>query len=122
MPESVESSKFVLQRARMFVECDWSKVYISTKFELRPQIFVKLSFKELHGSMLYGLHLFDNEAIIHWVKHSWKTEKAIMWVHETPILEVIFVTFIFIVRLSHFCVFRYPQALLKFLVPSDGDF
>ena len=37
----------------------------STKFERRPQIFVKLSFRELCGSKLSGLHPFDNIAIIH---------------------------------------------------------
>ena len=37
----------------------------STKFELRLQIFVKLSFRELCDSKLPGLHAFDNMAIIH---------------------------------------------------------
>ena len=37
----------------------------STKFERRPQIFVKLSFRELCDSKLSGLHAFDNMAIIH---------------------------------------------------------
>ena len=37
----------------------------STKFERRPQIFVKLSFRELCHSKLPGLHDFDNVAIIH---------------------------------------------------------
>ena len=36
----------------------------STKFEQRPQIFVKLSFRELYDSKLSGLHAFDM-AIIH---------------------------------------------------------
>ena len=35
----------------------------STKFEQRPQIFLKLSFRELHDSKLSGLHAFDNMAI-----------------------------------------------------------
>ena len=34
----------------------------STKLEQRPQIFVKLIFKELCGSKLFGLHLFDKMA------------------------------------------------------------
>ena len=46
----------------------------STKFERMPQIYVKLSFRELCNSKLSGLHLFDNMAIIHWVKNRWKTE------------------------------------------------
>ena len=33
-----------------------------------PQIFVKLSFRELFGSMLSGLHPFVNMTIIHLVK------------------------------------------------------
>ena len=37
----------------------------STKFERRPRIFVKLSFRELCDSKLSGLHAFDNMAIIH---------------------------------------------------------
>ena len=37
----------------------------STKFEPRPQIFIKLSFRELCDSKLSRLHLFDNMAIIH---------------------------------------------------------
>ena len=37
----------------------------STKFDLRLQIFVKLSFRELCDSKLPGLHAFDNMAIIH---------------------------------------------------------
>ena len=40
----------------------------STKFEQRPQIFEKLSFRELWDSKLFGLHLFDNMAIIHRLK------------------------------------------------------
>ena len=32
----------------------------STKFERRPRIFVKLSFRELRDSKLPGLHPFDN--------------------------------------------------------------
>ena len=38
------------------------------KFEQRPQVFAKLSLRELCDSELSGLHLFDNMAIIHWVK------------------------------------------------------
>ena len=41
-----------------------------TEFEQRPQIFVKLSFRELYDSKLSGLHPFDNVAIIHRVKLS----------------------------------------------------
>ena len=37
----------------------------STKFKLRPQIFVKLSFRDISDSKLSGLHAFDNMAIIH---------------------------------------------------------
>ena len=41
----------------------------STKLEQRPQIFVKLSFRELYGSKLSGLHSFHDMTIIHWVKN-----------------------------------------------------
>ena len=44
---------------------DSSKDLQSTKLEQRPQIFVKLSFRELCDSKLSGLHVFDNMAIIH---------------------------------------------------------
>ena len=37
----------------------------STEFERRPQIFVKLSFRELCDSKLSGFHAYDNMAIIH---------------------------------------------------------
>ena len=36
----------------------------STKSEQWPQIFVKLSFRQLCNSKLSGLHTFDNMAII----------------------------------------------------------
>ena len=37
----------------------------STKFEQRPRIFVKLSFRALCDSELSGLNPFDNMAIVH---------------------------------------------------------
>ena len=37
----------------------------SAKLGQRPQIFVKLSFRELCGSKLSGLHPFDNMTIIY---------------------------------------------------------
>ena len=46
----------------------------STKFEQRPQIFVKLGFRESCDSKLSGLHSFDM-TIIHLVKNSSKTER-----------------------------------------------
>ena len=46
-------------------EFDLRKYSHSTKLEGRPQTFVKLSFRELCGSKLSGLHPFDNMAIIH---------------------------------------------------------
>ena len=36
-----------------------------TKFERKPQIFVKLSFRELYDSKLSDLHPFDSMATIH---------------------------------------------------------
>ena len=36
-----------------------------TKFEQRPQIFIKLSFRELCVSKLSGLYAFVNMTIIH---------------------------------------------------------
>ena len=49
----------------MLGEFDSRKDSQSTKFERRPRIFVKLSFRELRDSKLSGLHTFDNMAIIH---------------------------------------------------------
>ena len=46
-------------------EFDSRKDSQSKKFEQRPQIFVKLSFRELSDSKLSGLHPLDNMAIIH---------------------------------------------------------
>ena len=56
-------------------EFDSKKESHSTKLERRPQILVKLSFRELCGSKLSGLHPFDNMVIIHWVKNLSKTER-----------------------------------------------
>ena len=46
-------------------EFDSRKVSQSTKFERRPQVFVKLSLRELCDSKLAVLHIFDNMVIIH---------------------------------------------------------
>ena len=61
----LEALKFVSRRARVSGEFDSGKDSQSTNIERRPQIFVKLSFRELCGSKLSGLHPFDNMAIIH---------------------------------------------------------
>ena len=44
-------------------EFDSRKDSHSTKFEQRPQILVKLSFRELCNSKLSDLHTFDNMVI-----------------------------------------------------------
>ena len=75
MPKSIESSKFVLHRSRMSGEFNSKKDLDSTKMEPRLQIFVKLSFRELFGSKLSGLHPFDNMVITHRVKNRLKIEK-----------------------------------------------
>ena len=49
----------------MSEEFDSKKDLQSTKFGQRPQIFLKLSFRELCDSKLSGLHAFDNMAILH---------------------------------------------------------
>ena len=67
MPESIESSRFVSLRAGMSGEFDSRKDSQSKKFERKPQIFVKLSFREFCDSELSGLHTFDNMGIIHLV-------------------------------------------------------
>ena len=46
-------------------EFDSRKDSESIKFERSPQIFEKLNFRELCDSKLFGLHAFDNMAIIH---------------------------------------------------------
>ena len=46
----------------------------STKFERRPRIFVKLSFREMSHSKLSGLHPFDNMAVINKIKNRSKTK------------------------------------------------
>ena len=65
MPESIESARFVTHTARMSVEFNSRKYSQPTKFEQRPQIFIKLGFRELCGSKFSGLHAFDDIAIIH---------------------------------------------------------
>ena len=88
LSESVKSYKFVSHRARMSREFDSRKYSHSTKSEQRSQIFVKLDFRELCDSKLSDLQPFDNMAMIHWVKIGQK-QKGRLWVHETPILEII---------------------------------
>ena len=46
-------------------EFDSRKDSQSTKFEGRPGIFIKLSFRELCDSKVSGLYAFDNMAVIH---------------------------------------------------------
>ena len=53
-----------LSHKRMLGEFDSRKDSHLTKFEQRPGIFVKLSFRELCDFKLPGLHPFDNVAII----------------------------------------------------------
>ena len=65
LPESIKSSRFVSHKARMSGEFDSRKDSVSIKFEQRPQIFVKVSFRELCDSKLSGLYPFENMAIIH---------------------------------------------------------
>ena len=55
-------------------EFDSRKDSRSTKFKRRPQILVRLSFRELYDSKLSGLHPFDKMAIIHQVKYKSNTE------------------------------------------------
>ena len=61
----MESFMFVSHRARMPGEFDLREDLHSTKFKGRPQIFVKLSYKQLCDSKLSGLHPFNIMAIIH---------------------------------------------------------
>ena len=53
--------------SRIEQECQESlirgKIHNQQKFEGRPQIFIKQSFRELCDSKLSGLHAFDNMAI-----------------------------------------------------------
>ena len=60
----------------MLGEFDARKDSHGTKLEQRPQIFVKISFRELCGSKLSGLHPFDNMVIIHLVKNRLKNGKV----------------------------------------------
>ena len=46
-------------------EFDLRKDKHSTKFKQRPQLFVKLSFRELCDSKFFGLHPFYNMGIFH---------------------------------------------------------
>ena len=62
--ESTESPKFVSHKAKMSCEFDSRKDSHSTKFEWRPEILVKLSFRELSNSSLSDLSPFHNMAIL----------------------------------------------------------
>ena len=57
LSEPIQSPKFVSHRARISGEFDSTKNSHSRKFERRRRI--------LCDSKLYGLHPFDNMAIIH---------------------------------------------------------
>ena len=46
-------------------EFDLRKDSQTTKFEERPQMFIKPSFRELCDSKLSGLNTFDNKDVIH---------------------------------------------------------
>ena len=56
-------------------EFDSRKDSDSTKLEWRPQIYVKLSFRDLRGSKLFGLHPFDNIVKVHQVRNRLKIER-----------------------------------------------
>ena len=58
-------------------ELDSRKDSYLTKFDERPQVFVKLSFRELCDSKLSGLHPFDNITLINWVKNRSETEMVV---------------------------------------------
>ena len=60
---AIKSLKFVSHIARMLAEFDSKKDSQSTKFEQRPQILVKLSFRESCDSKSSGLCPFHNMAI-----------------------------------------------------------
>ena len=55
MSESNEPYKFVSHRARMSEEFDARKDSHSTKLEQRPQILIKLGFRELYDLKSYLL-------------------------------------------------------------------
>ena len=59
----------------MLGDFDSRKNWHSTKFERKPWIFEKLSFRELCDSKLSCLYPFDYMVIIHWVKNMSKIEK-----------------------------------------------
>ena len=72
-------------------EFDSKKDSHPTKFEQRPRILIELSFRELCDSTLSGLRAFDNMVISLSQKRG-ENPKSWLWVHETLILEIIFVT------------------------------
>ena len=85
------SFKFVSHRARISGKFHSRKYSHSKKFQWRPQIFRKLSFKELCDSNLLGVYPFVNMAIFTELKIGQK-QKGRLWVYEKPILELIFLT------------------------------
>ena len=72
-------------------ESDSRKDWHSPKLEQRTKIFVKLSFRQLCGSICFTS--FNTMAIIHWVKNKLK-QKGRLWVQEIPVLELTFMTLI----------------------------
>ena len=75
LSESNEPYKFVSHRARMSEEFDARKDSHSTKLEQRPQILIKLGFRELYDLKSYLVEVFLKIWLSHGVKNRPKPER-----------------------------------------------
>ena len=75
LPESIESSRFASNGARIPGELDSRKDLHPIKFKRRHRILIKLRFKTLCDSKLSGLRAFDDTTIL----LSWKRLKSERW-------------------------------------------
>ena len=75
LSESNEPYKFVSHRARMSEEFDARKDSHSTKLEQRPQILIKLGFRELYDLKSYLVYVFLKIWLSHGVKNRPKPER-----------------------------------------------
>ena len=70
----------------------WKDSHSTKLLKRRPQILVKLSFRELCDSKLSGLHPFDN-IVISWVKNKLKIERLAVSSWDTNHWRNFYVTF-----------------------------
>ena len=89
------------------------KIHIQQNWNEDIWTLLRLSFKELHDSKLPGVDVFNNSTISLSLKRG-KNQQGRLWVHETTILEIIFVIFTensYVVTNDTYGLEKYPRHL-----------